>query len=86
MTIPKRMETDGQKDNNLTSKWAEAKGNCLTFENQSAADEEWDDGHTPEHREDCIEHFLPDLLLIFGGKPLKDQTAISVWQMTLGES
>ncbi|XP_062861830.1 uncharacterized protein si:dkey-3d4.3 [Trichomycterus rosablanca] len=84
-TLPMRKETD-QKDITLASKWTEAKGGCLTFENQNAADEEWDDGRSSKETEDCVEHSLPDLLLIFGGKPLKEQAAISVWQMTLGDS
>lgn len=60
-------------------------GNCLTFENQVA---QWDrDSKLSENEtEDTMAVPMPDLLLMLGGKPLKEQAAISVWQMTLGDS
>ncbi|XP_017325806.1 uncharacterized protein si:dkey-3d4.3 isoform X1 [Ictalurus punctatus] len=60
-------------------------GNCLTFENQFVQGNR-DNEHSENETEDTMEVPMPDLLLIFGGKPLKDQAAISVWQMTLGDS
>lgn len=60
-------------------------GNCLTFENQVA---QWnrDSEHSENETEDTGEFPMPDLLLILGGKPLNNQAAISVCQMTLGDS
>lgn len=60
-------------------------GTCLTFENLVAQGNR-DSEHSENKTEDTMEVPVPDLLLILGGKPLKHQTAISVWQMTLGDS
>ncbi|XP_060732269.1 uncharacterized protein si:dkey-3d4.3 isoform X2 [Tachysurus vachellii] len=57
---------------------------CLTFENQVAQGNRYSE-HSENETEDTIQVPMPDLLLIVGGKPLKDQAAISVWQMTLGD-
>lgn len=65
-------------------KSTQAYGNCLTFENQVAQCNR-DSEHSESETEDTVEVPMPDLLLILGGKPLKNQAAISVWQMTPGD-
>uniref|UniRef100_A0A8B9RNW8 Uncharacterized protein n=1 Tax=Astyanax mexicanus TaxID=7994 RepID=A0A8B9RNW8_ASTMX len=60
--------------------------NCLTFENQEAIGEVQEGELSAEEMEDDLAHPMPDLLLVLGGRPLKEQGAISVWQMTLNES
>ncbi|KAK3543840.1 hypothetical protein QTP70_030077 [Hemibagrus guttatus] len=57
---------------------------CLTYENQVAQGNR-DSEHSENETEDTMQVLMPDLLLIFGGKPLKGQAAISVWKMTLGD-
>lgn len=57
---------------------------CLTFENQFAQVNR-NSKHLEKEMEDTTDVPMPDFLLILGGKPLKDQTAISVCQMTLGD-
>ncbi|XP_036446890.1 ras guanine nucleotide exchange factor F [Colossoma macropomum] len=61
-------------------------GSCLTFENHKVMRETEDSKHSAEETEDSLAHEMPNLLLILGGKPLKEQAAIAVWQMTLAES
>ncbi|XP_072542243.1 leucine-zipper-like transcriptional regulator 1 homolog [Salminus brasiliensis] len=60
--------------------------NCLTFENQEAIRKTQDDEHSADEPEDDLALPVPNLLLVLGGKPIKEQNAISVWQMTLAES
>lgn len=61
---------------------------CLTFENKalgrslSLGEEEEEEG---DARIDLSQH-LPDMLLVFGGRPCTLHGNISVWQMTLTES
>lgn len=69
----------------MGSKSTQIYSNCLTFENQ-VAQENRNSEHLENETEDSMEVPMPDLLLILGGKPLKDQDAISVWQMTVGDS
>ncbi|KAI4893214.1 hypothetical protein NFI96_022734 [Prochilodus magdalenae] len=60
--------------------------NCLTFENHEAVQESQDNKHSADEMEDSSTHQMPNLMLVLGGNPLKKQGAITVWQMTLGES
>lgn len=74
---------DPEKTNSLNSK-EDWNADCLTFENKalgkrwSLMEEELDRGDISQH--------LPDLLLVFGGRPCTLHSPISVWQMTLTDS
>lgn len=74
--------------NNSNDCWKEKDAqrivDCLTFENKafrkqwSCTEEELNEGDMAQH--------LPDLLLVFGGRPCTRHSPISVWQMTLTDS
>lgn len=64
-------------------KEAKLKSSCLTFENQEAVSEKWNDHHLVEETDDAVLLHMPDLLLVLGGKPLQGQHGISVWHMTM---
>ncbi|XP_066542815.1 kelch domain-containing protein 3 [Hoplias malabaricus] len=76
-------ERNGLKHNSLALDITKP---CLTFENQKAMRETLDSKHSAEEKEDKTAHPMPNLLLILGGKPLKEQASISVWQMTMADS
>ena len=87
------LETFERTENGLTVPCAvgEGKQSCLTFENQAFCnrwscedvDEICEGEDLADTMEDVIAQNLPDLLLLLGGKPLGQQAALSVWQMTL---
>ncbi|XP_059896865.1 leucine-zipper-like transcriptional regulator 1 homolog isoform X1 [Gadus macrocephalus] len=89
------LETFERTENGLTMRCpvGEGKQNCLTFENQAFCnrwscedmDENCEREDLEEMMKDVIVQNLPDLLLLLGGKPLGQQAALSVWQMTLTE-
>ncbi|XP_068428542.1 rab9 effector protein with kelch motifs isoform X2 [Clinocottus analis] len=58
-------------------------GNCLTFENKTLKSQ-WSrtEELLDEEDEDVAQH-LPDLLLVFGGRPCTLHGPISIWHMTL---
>lgn len=76
----------GLKDINEALKETKPWEDCLTFENHEAMQETKDSNHPAEETEDSMAHPMPNLMLIIGGNPLKEQAAISVWQMTLTDS
>ncbi|XP_007227956.3 kelch domain-containing protein 3 [Astyanax mexicanus] len=80
------VKTKGLKDISPALKKTKQWKNCLTFENQEAIGEVQEGELSAEEMEDDLAHPMPDLLLVLGGRPLKEQGAISVWQMTLNES
>ncbi|KAF5903829.1 actin-fragmin kinase-like isoform X1 [Clarias magur] len=82
---PKQPEENIELQNLHVDLKSKTYGNCLTFENH-VAQKNRDSEHSENETEDTMEVPMPDFLLILGGKPLKDQAAISMWQMTLGDS
>ncbi|XP_076857854.1 leucine-zipper-like transcriptional regulator 1 homolog isoform X2 [Brachyhypopomus gauderio] len=81
-------ETYGLKDLSLDLEGTETQGNCLTTVNQQDVRERGDSetsAETEDSMEQPMEQPMPNLLLILGGKPLKEHTDISVWQMTLAD-
>lgn len=58
---------------------------CLTFENKALRRSSSSEEEGGEARID-LSHRLPDMLLVFGGRPCTLHGNISVWQMTLTDS
>ncbi|XP_040913313.1 ras guanine nucleotide exchange factor F isoform X2 [Toxotes jaculatrix] len=85
-TLPKSSEVDNSKEGSV-GKDPQHIGTCLTFENK-AFSTQWsvtEEDLLNEEDGNIVQH-LPDLLLVFGGRPCTSHSPMSIWQMTLTDS
>ncbi|KAK1797759.1 hypothetical protein P4O66_008114 [Electrophorus voltai] len=77
---------NGLRDNSLGFEGSETQGNSLTAVTQQDVRKKGNSENSAEETEDGLVKPMPNLLLILGGKPLKEHASISVWKMTWADN